>query len=231
MGKLFNIKAAYPLLKTMYDIELDADDFEDLALNAWELIGNKHTRLYRYVGSVVNGEMKLPCNVDQIESVHIPIVDFQATSNIYDHYDIQSAYVEQYIDAWKLNQSPFNERGMLVNYKEGDNILYFSNNWPKVTVIYQGILVDDEDGLPLINDREMRAIAAYIAWIHTFKDAIKKRDKNSFTIAQMLQTEWLKRCNAARIVDHLSQNDMNTILDAKYRWDRKQYGKSMLPLV
>ena len=33
------------------------------------------------------------------------------------------------------------------------------------------------------------------------------------------------------MVDHLSQNDMNAILDVKSRWDRKQYGKSHKPIL
>ena len=231
MSKLFNLKAAYPLLHTLYDIEIDSDDFEDLALNAWELIGNRHTRLYKYSAPTVNGELKLPCNVDQIESVHIPVTDFQATSNKIDYGDLESAYVENYIDAWKIMQDPFAERGKLVRYKEGDNVLYFSHDWPKITVVYQGVLVDPEDGLPLINNKEMQAIAAYIAWITLYKSAIKKRDVNSFKIAQVLQNDWLRRCNAARIPDHISQNEMDAILDVKYRWDRKQYGKSMLPIL
>lgn len=231
MDNLFNMKAAYSLLPTLYGIEIDADDFEDLALNAWEIIGNKHTRLYRYTGSTINNELKLPCNVGQIEAVHIPIVDFQATSSSKDFYNINSAFVENYIDAWKFNEDPFSERGRLVKYKEGNNVLYFNRNWPKVTVIYQGVLVDDEDGLPLINSKEMRAIAAYIAWMHIYKDAIKKRDKNSMAVAQSLEASWLRKCNAARIAEHLSQNDMNAILDVKYRWDRKQYGKSLLPII
>jgi hypothetical protein len=38
-------------------------------------------------------------------------------------------------------------------------------------------------------------------------------------------------CNAARTPDYLSQNDMDTILDAKVRWDRKQFGKSLKPML
>jgi hypothetical protein len=45
-------------------------------------------------------------------------------------------------------------------------------------------------------------------------------------LANTIKADWLQLCNAARIPDHLSQNDMDAILDVKVRWDRKMYGKS-----
>ena len=41
----------------------------------------------------------------------------------------------------------------------------------------------------------------------------------------------MRLCNAARIPAHLSQNDLDSILDVKTRWDRKQYGKSFKPVL
>jgi len=35
-------------MNTLYGIEMQEDDFEEAALIAWGLIGNKRTRLYRY---------------------------------------------------------------------------------------------------------------------------------------------------------------------------------------
>lgn len=230
MSKLYNFKSAYPLIDTLYGVEVEEDDFEDAGLVAWDLINNKHTRLYRYVGDVHNGELQLPCNVDEIESVHVPINDAQMTSNK-DHFHwTGSMFVEGYIDLWQHFDDNFNQRGKLVDYKEGDNVLYFKHNYPRVMVVYHGVLVDDEDGLPLINDKEQKAIAAYVAYRTLFKEGVRKKDQNSLALANAINTEWLKLCNSARIPEHLSQNDMNTILDAKTRWDRKLYGKSYKPI-
>ena len=158
------MKAVYPLINDLYGIEADTDKFEDIALAGWELIGNKHTRLYRYTGSTVNRELQLPCNVDVIESVHIPVVDAQLTSNKTNYIDTDSVLVESYIDAWNSKTDPFNQKGKYVKYKEGDNTLYFNRDYDNVIVIYHGIIVDDESGLPLINEREMKPIAAFVAW-------------------------------------------------------------------
>jgi hypothetical protein len=54
---------------------------------------------------------------------------------------------------------------------------------------------------------------------------------NTIKLASSIQAEWLKLCNAARIPEHLSQNDMDRILDVKVRYDRKQYGKSHKPIL
>jgi hypothetical protein len=49
-------------------------------------------------------------------------------------------------------------------------------------------------------------------------------------LIQDLKEDWLRKCNSARIKEHLSQNDMNAILDVKARWDRKQYSHNFVPI-
>ena len=176
MSQLVNMRASYSLVKSLYGIEANTDDFEEIALAGWELIGNKHTRLYRYIGSTINGELELPCNVDVIESVHIPVVDAQLTSNKINYIDSDSVLVESYIDAWNSGTDPFNQKGKYVKYKEGNNTLYFNRDYDKVIVVYHGIIIDEESWLPLINEKEMYAIAAFVAWREQFKDAIKKHN-------------------------------------------------------
>lgn len=84
--ELFSINSAYGLCEDLYGVSPDENSFEDLALDAWGRINTKHTRLYRFIGSVENGVLKLPCNVDEIESVHVPVPDAQVTSSTSDNY-------------------------------------------------------------------------------------------------------------------------------------------------
>lgn len=228
---LYNLNSVFTLVDILYGVEVDSDSFEDLALSAWEMIGNKHTRLYRYTSNTENKELLLPCNVTDIESVHIPVVDAQITDPSIDYGNIDNIFIEKYIDAWNHNSNPFNEKGKLVKYKDGGDRLYFSRDYRKVIVVYHGVQVDPEEGLPLINEKEQKAIAAFIAYTETFKDALRRKDKNSLQIAQALKEEWLRKCNAARIPNHLSQNDMDQILDCKYRWDRKKFNTSLKPII
>ena len=63
------------------------------------------------------------------------------------------------------------------------------------------------------------------------KKSLVNRDATAFQFAQTLKEDWLRSCNAARVPDHLSLNDMNDILEVRVRWDRKQYGKSLKPIL
>lgn len=224
------MQTAYGLAETLYGTIISPDDFEELALNAWELINNKHTRLYSYVGDTECKELELPCNVSVIESVHIPINDAKVTDPSYNGFDASGAFTERYIEHFKWNTDPLYSSGKLVKYREEDGTLVFSKDYRNVKVVYHGVVVDDE-GLPLITSKESRAIAAYIAYMTMYKNSLVKRDATSFQFAQSLKEEWLRKCNAARVPAHLSLNDMNDILEVRVRWDRKQYGKSLKPIL
>lgn len=229
--KLYNIHAAYSLANTLYGVTPNETDFEDIAMNAWSLIGTKHTRLYRYITDTVDKKIELPCNCDIIESVHLPINDAQMTSNKTVFNSIDTLFIEGYIDAWKRLDDPLYSRGKLLKYKEGDNTLYFSRDYKKVMIVYHGVINDEESGLPMCNEKEIRAIAAYVGYATLYKDGLKRRDGDSIKMAQMLQVDWLRLCNSARVSEHLSINDMNAILDVKCRWDRKSYSKSYNPII
>ena len=207
-----NINAAYGLCDSLYGITPDENTFEDLALTAWNKIGTKHTRLYKYVGSVKNGVLELPCNMDVIESVHIPFPDAEVSSNS-SSFPWQNIWIESYIDRFPKLHDPYFHPGKLVKYSEGDNELYFPHDYPHVMVVYHGVIADDETGLPLVNDKELNAIATFVAYASLYRDGIKKRDGNIIKLAQTVKEDWLRACNAARIPDHMSQNDMNAILD------------------
>lgn len=223
--ELSNINAAYGLCESLYGITPSDNEFEDLALEAWSRIGTKHTRLYKYVGSAQDKTLELPCNCDLIESVHIPFVDAQTTSSSTD-YPWENIWIESYVDRRTFHDDPYFQRGKLIRYDEGNNTLYFAHDYPRVMVVYHGIFADEETGLPLVNDKELRAIASFIAYHYLYKDGIKKRDGNTIKLAQVVKEDWLRACNAARVPEHFSQNDMNAVLDAKTSWNRKSYGKS-----
>jgi len=230
MAELLNINSAYGLCESLYGVIPDEESFEDLAMEAWGRIGSKHTRLYRFIGNVSDGKLQLPCNVDEIESVHIPVPDAQMTNSLSDNYWTDNVWIESYIDRRKKLEDPYWTRGKLVKYDEGNNELYFSRNYPRVMVVYHGVFADD-DGLPLVNEKELRAIAAFVAYTSLYKEAIKKRDGNLMKLAQVVNGDWLRLCNAARVKERLNQNDMDRILDAKTSWNRKSYGHSLKPIM
>ncbi len=228
--QLFNINTVYGLVETLYGITPNESNFEDIVMNGWSYINNKHTRLYRYVADAdKDGVLDLPCNVDVIESVHIPMPDAKMTSNKTVFNEINTLFTEGYIDAWKRLEDPYWTRGKLVKYDEGNNQLFFARPYKNIMVVYHGIIVDEETGLPLVTDKEIKALAAYVAYASLYREGIQKRNPDIMQFAQTIYADWLKLCNAARIPEHLSQNEMDSILDVKTRWDRKQYGRSYKP--
>lgn len=226
--KLQNFNSVYSLANTLYGTTLNPNNFEDIVLNGWELIGNKHTRLYRYKTNTVDRKIELPCNIDIIESVHIPWEDAQMTSNITIFPNVANEYYEQYSEAWKWDTNPLYHKGKLLNYKVEGDALLFDRNYDNVVIVYHGIIVDDT-GLPLLNDKEVKALATYAAYIDLYKQSLVRKDGNMMQLASVVKLDWLKLCRSARIPDNLSQNEMDAILDVRTRWDRKLYNKSFKP--
>lgn len=228
--KLLNFNTIYSTANSLYGVDADTSELEDIALIGWELIGNKHTRLYKYVVETTGRRIKLPCNVEIIESVTIPVLDSKTTGPEYDGVDYNSQYIESYTEGHKSNTSTIYNPGKLVKYRlEGDELV-FDRDYSKVCILYHGIIVDDE-GLPLITDKELLAIATYIAYSHLYKKSIMQKDGNLIQLATVIKADWLRACTAARTSEYLNQNDMDAIAEVRVRWDRKTYGKSFKPIV
>ena len=208
------------------------DDFAEIGLTAWNLIGNKRTKLYRYITDIDCDTLtvQLPCNAaiedeGMIESVNLLGEDWNRTSNISDTGDYNSLITENYIEATKGSTYPMFTRGRYAKYEQSGDTLYFDRNYGKVFILYRGIIAD-EDGLPDLKESEVLAIATFAAYVQKYKEGLKTNNKELLQIAESLKREWLKRCDQARTDHYISQNEFNEILDAKTSWNRKSYGKS-----
>lgn len=225
-----NFNSVYSQAYILYGTSIDTTNFEDICLSGWELIGNRQTSLYKYTTSTEDKRIKLPCNVDFIEAVFGPYMDAQ-TSNDYSIYpNIYNNWVEEYIEYWKRNKSAFYNKGALIKYRQEGEYLVFDKDYGNITILYHGVVVDDE-GLPYLTDKEVQALAAYCAYMDIYKKSLIQKDGNLFQLAAAVKNDWLRLCNSARIPSHLSQNEMNDVLDVKTCWDRKQYGKSFKPIL
>ena len=225
-----NFHYAISLAQMLYDIEGDIEDLEEIGLIAYNFIGNKNTRLYRATLDVNNGVAKLPCNCDIIEAVTYCGEDWNYTSNQKNDGDVRSAYIENYIESRKAFSDPFYISGKYVKYKRVGDVLHIDTGLSKVNILYHGVELD-EDGLPIINDKEAIAIAEYIAYVYKYKEAIRTNNGTILQMAQDLKQQWLFHCDAARVAEYVSQEEMNKILDVQSSWGRKVYGKSYKPII
>lgn len=235
MNKLNNFHYVAVLLDMLYGIEMEDEELEELGLIAWNLIGNKNIRLYRYCAEIgPDLSITLPCNLVEgelggiIEAVAAQYEDWERVTDKNDWGDLNSAFVEHHIEAEKYFNSPYYIPGKLLKYEQVGDTLYFERNYGKVTILYKGILADEE-GLPEITDKEATAIATYIAYVMKLKEGLATNNANSTQQAANLYQIWTRQCDQARI-SYLNQNDMNNILDIAHSWDRKSYGKTTKPI-
>lgn len=227
-----NFRYALTLAQTLYDVEGDTDTLIDIGLVAHNFIGNKFTQLHKELLDVncEDGSIQLPCDVDMIEAVtYCGMEDWNYTDNTKPNGDISSLYTENYIESRKAFLDPHYISGKFVKYRKVGDKLYVNKGLGKVQVLYHSLILD-EDGLPAINDKEAIAIAEYIAYVTKYKEAIRTNNQNVLKMAQELKQQWLFHCDAARVPEHVSQNEMDQILDALTAASWKTHSKSFKPI-
>lgn len=225
------------LLDMLYGVDIDESEYEELGLIAWNLIGNKNIKLYRFCAYPdQDNKITLPCNIVDnglnvnggvIEAVTASYEDIE-TSHSSGLTNYKSFFTENYIEGQKDFKSPYYISGKLLDYQQIGNTLLFDRNYGPINILYKGILMDD-DGLPQLTDKEATAIATYIAYVKKYKEGLVTNNMNIINLANTLKQQWLQQCDQARVT-YLNQNDMNQILDAKNAFDRAWYNKSYKPI-
>lgn len=224
-----NFHYAQFLMQQLYDIQMSQIDFEELGMIAYRKIGNHRWRTYRYTTPIVHHKVELPCNFSELESVTAPFEDWNRTTNTETNGDLNSQWVEQYTESRKIGTAPLYNSGHFIHYEKVGDILYFKVTGVPVCILYRGEELDDT-GLPCITDREAEAIAAFVAYTVKYKTALKENNQVDMQAAALLKNDWALKCDQARVPDHVTQNEMDEVLDARANWNRKSYGKSLKPI-
>ncbi len=229
-----NFKYAISLAQMLYDIDInDMDTLIEIGLVAYNFIGNKNTTLQADIVNVDQrtGLVKIPCKADLIEAITFPLMeDWNYTSNIKNFGDFNSLNVEQYIEKSKHSVDPLYTGGKYVKYRREGNYIYVNEKISQVCVLYHTEQLDEDD-LPLINDKEAIAIADYIAYTVKYKEALRSNNQAVFQMAQTIKKQWQVHCDAARVPEYISQNEMNDLLDVVSSANRKIHGHSYKPTV
>ena len=223
-----NFFTAMSQCRMFYGTEInDEDDFAEIGLTAWNMIGNKRTKLYHVCRDIDCSTLsiELPCNADIIEAVTYSYEDFNHSPSYAPDY----RFVEQYSERRKHFDNPLYQSGKFVKYERVGNTLYFDKDYGRIHILYRGVILDD-DGLPELTDKETDAIATFVAYMAKYKEGLKNNNSNIIQMSQLLKRDWERKCDQARTPDYINQNDMNEILDAKSSWDRKHYNYSYKPL-
>lgn len=227
-----DIHYAHFLANELYGVNISQDKFEELALIAYDKIGNKQCRTYRFFGAVnpQTLSLELPCNVQYIISVTCAMEDWQFVTNRDWNGDADSAFIEHYIERSKLFMDPLYQPGKYLKYEQVGDTLYFDRPYGLVGILYYGQVLND-DGLPDVNDKEARAIAAYIAYTQKYKEGLITMNPQIIQVAQGLEQQWNRMCDQAKTPEYINQNEMDQILDAKTNWNRKMFRKTYKPIL
>lgn len=214
----------------LYGLEINEDDAVEIGLIAWNKIGNKQCRLYRYITNIDKDTLsvELPCNCDEVEAVTYGFEDWNYTTSDTVNGDYNSLFTEHYIEGRKGFKNAFYSSGRFVKYERVNDTLYFEENYGPIQILYKGVELDDDE-LPYLTEKEVDAIACYLAFTKRFKEGWATHNTQMIQEAQLLEQRWQKLCDAAR-VKYLNQNDMDKILDAKHRFNRKIFNKAYKPV-
>lgn len=103
-------------------------------------------------------------------------------------YNYYNMSVEYYNESIKKEPNPFYNRGHLVKYRIEGEYLVLDKDYDNVIILYHGVITDDE-GLPYLSDKEVQALAAYIAYFDIYKKSIMHKDGNLVNLANIIKTD------------------------------------------
>ncbi len=217
----------------LYALDMNQDDFIEMAYDVWRSIGNIATRVNRYYAKVPNDFIiELPPQMEFIDSVSI--INEQKIINSFDSSGAKDRNVFSYQERSNLpeiNQSITKTPGKSVNY------ITMDNNSIKITsadAIHRDIMIVyksldlDEDGLPLLNDKEVEAISAEVAKRNLIRKGFQGaalKDKSFNVMLQYISNEAIRLMTAAKIAERITDDDIDKMLDVQTSWDRKQYNR------
>lgn len=222
--------------KKDYALDMTTDDFIESAYDVWRSIGNIAVETHRYITRVPDDFIiELPNEAEFIDSV--TVINKKLLVSTFDsggRKDRHIPAVTEHSTVTDENESLQSTPGHSVNY------ILLDNNSIKITspdllnadimVIYKSILLDD-DGLPMLNDKEVAAIAAETAR----KDLTRKMfqgvgpNTNSalVTMFQVITGEAARLMAAAKVDEKITKDGLDKLLDIKTSWDRKVYNKRL----
>ncbi len=222
----------------LYDIKINTELFEEIGLIAWNHIGNKHTTLHRATLKLgEDGIVELPDNLDILEAVTYLFEDWDPSTPVNINGDFEANYNEQFIEVLKQFKDPLYISGQYLKYIDLHDgriqIVDSRCNYKgigKIQILYKGVILDS-CGLPYLTNRESIAVAAYVAFVTLRKKYYETQNNAFLNLSRLAEEDWKRYCRNARVQEYINQNEMNRILDAKTRWDRKIFNKSYKPIM
>ena len=219
-----------------YGLTLEKDDFIERAYYVWRMIGNIATTSRRFDFVVPeDGVVDLPTDCEFVKSVTTTEVLPNVRGNTMggkDFYNSKGKHREVRPDESmssaesSVRMSKDYQYGTTVDYTVGDGYIQISSPTMRnrELTMYYSAIEKDEDGLPLLNDKEVEAIAAMVA-LQEAERRLFRGLKGSDILVQYLNPKADQLMAAAKSDEKISDDAIDKILDIKTSWDRKVYGR------
>lgn len=242
--EFYDIQYAIPIVLEEYGFEPKEFEIIDMGVKLLKQIGNYYTDRHLFIGQIKDNRLDLPCNVTTIDSVTVNDFNvFRLNSyykDVFDFYELRGFEVSR-------NFNGFTSEGRFIDYRfvkdNGNSWLEFN---PLITssnsnisrdiasdlknrdnryvyVIYSGQLLD-EKGYPKVTNQEAIAIAYWYMLIDYKKKTIM--GLNNGSLIPMFKQQYDAAVSKARNITELNQNLGDALLDIKFGYNMKQYGKS-----
>ncbi len=218
-----------------YGINIEKDDFIERAYYIWRDIGNIAVSNHRFSIAVpADRVVELPSDCEFIRAVTTDdVVPNTVENTALGNYRYDSTGIKSEISpdaavlssASSVKASKSYQYGVSVDYTIGDGFIKITSatmiNRP-VTIQYQAIAVDD-DGLPLLNDKEINAISANMA-LQESEKSLFQGVKGADVLVQYLKLDADRLFQAAKVPEKITDDALDKVLDIKTSWDRKTFG-------
>lgn len=231
---VMDIRAGIPVLKNMYGMHIDENDYLDIAVDTLRNVKHFGTTEYiMYAAVNKTGKVLLPCNINTIDAVtdeHMGRKVFNdreecnmdGVENTDTYYKMERIKNELVGKEWKPGLGGFRGEGY-ISYTLDGRYITVSNQWEnkKVAVAFTGISSDLE-GFPLITRKQANAIASVCARVLCVRGA-NRGDKALASMIEYYTGNSGRLVQAASIPEDITDNELDELLDAKVTFNKKSY--------
>lgn len=223
--KLVNFLRSRADMETFHGLPIDESSFIEIALKAWERIGNRNTIVYVWEDiPVEDGLIEIPCGLYRLHSVTVnshTCGDTMITNSV-NSYGIDGSRRPLSVKAGKNYH--LEPKGEYIAYTLSDTYIKVDPGISKVNITYTALITDD-DGLPYLTEKEAFALSWYVAYILKHREMLSGLLKDP-SIIPYLKNESDRLMRDARVSSFLSQNVIDSVLNIKTSHERKRYNRS-----
>jgi len=219
----YTTMTAYALFPEITGLDIKEETFHDFAHMAVDKIGHNVDICKLKLEVPEDGRIYLPCEVTTIESV---------TDNVH-FYDIWDAG-EYDGDAVTYNRMGARKQDLspsdLIGNREYVSYKFYAPNVVEVDKSLSGeeifilaqTVLKNKQGEELLYYKQVEAVLYYVAYLLQQRNAFI--GKQGIDLAY-IRGKALNLLSDARVPDHISDNEINQVLDAKVSFGRKGYNK------